>query len=176
MIPLVMAGISALLQAKGAADANSASVAASDHQMDFQREMRASAHQTEVQDLRAAGLNPILSAGGSGASMAPGAQPANIKNVAEGAVASAQMAEQLKLQQEKQEQEIKLLKSQTGKVDTENTLLKKDVPAAELKYDFMNTFKNLFKGSDTMNSGKDVIKKGIEFRQNEQKQIDLNNR
>lgn len=42
-------------------------------QMDFQREMSNSAHQREVADLQAAGLNPILSAN-SGASVPNGAQ------------------------------------------------------------------------------------------------------
>lgn len=41
-------------------------------QMDFQREMSGSAHQREVADLKAAGLNPILSAN-SGASVPNGA-------------------------------------------------------------------------------------------------------
>lgn len=45
-----------------------------DRMMDFQRDMSGSAHQREVNDLRLAGLNPILSAGGSGASTPGGAQ------------------------------------------------------------------------------------------------------
>lgn len=53
---------------------NQASTAQAQKQMDFQERMSNTAHQREVSDLRAAGLNPILSALGSGASTPGGAQ------------------------------------------------------------------------------------------------------
>jgi len=63
----------------GASNANKASAKAAKAQMDFQERMSNTAHQREVADLEAAGLNPILSAKLGGASSPGGASP-NIVN------------------------------------------------------------------------------------------------
>jgi len=68
---LIGAGLSYIGQKK----ANEAARDRANDQMAFQERMSSTAHQREVQDLRAAGLNPVLSAGGGGASTPAGASP-----------------------------------------------------------------------------------------------------
>ncbi len=84
-----------LLSKSGAAKRNEAQIASAREQMEFQKMMSDTAHQREVKDLRAAGLNPILSAtGGSGASTPGGAQ-AQIQDELTPAVSTALQSAQI---------------------------------------------------------------------------------
>lgn len=89
----------------GQKEANTANREISREQMRFQQDMSNTAHQRQVRDLRAAGLNPILSAN-AGASTPPGAS-AEMQNALGAGVTSALDAARLK-------KEIAAVDSQIG--------------------------------------------------------------
>lgn len=90
-------------------------------QADKNRKLAKYRHSYEVQDMRAAGLNPILSVSGGAGAGGVGSTPSpNIGN----AVNSALSAKAL-------EEQIKLLSAQAGKTRTEDRLLQKNVPLAD---------------------------------------------
>ena len=87
--------IGGLLSKSGGEARNAASIQQAREQMQFQERMSNTAHQREVKDLYAAGLNPILSGtGGSGASSPSGAM-APIQDVMTPAVSTALQSAQI---------------------------------------------------------------------------------
>ncbi len=67
--------VGSLFDADSARDASAASAEAAQQQMLFQERMSNTAYQRQVDDLKAAGINPMLVAKLGGASSPPGAQP-----------------------------------------------------------------------------------------------------
>jgi len=150
----------------GTAMQNSANARQAKEMMDFQERMSSTAHQREVADLRAAGLNPMLSGmGGSGAS-APGGAQAHMENVLEKGVSSALETSRLKKDLAATDSQIALNKesertqraqqeasihtayqakqqglkasAETEAVDLENEVLKAQLPGLKKQADFDN--------------------------------------
>jgi len=106
---------------------NRAAAASADKSMEFQRWMAEHAHQMEVSDLRAAGLNPILSATGGSGARASGGATYDPENVGESVASSARAGGRIGA-------EIELLHSQAAanRMTAQNQQAQSDLTAAQV--------------------------------------------
>lgn len=118
----------------GGERANSAQAEVSQAQMDFQERMSSSAHQREVADLRAAGLNPILSAKYGGSSTPPGSTYQVRDSIGEATRAGVSTA----LQSQLLESQIENMKAQTAKTIADEQLVRHQATNAGMETGFID--------------------------------------
>lgn len=132
MLPML---IPTVIGAAGTYLANRQNVREAEKNRQFQKEMSDTAHQREVGDLIRAGLNPVLSAHGSGASTPGGAQ-ARVEDVGEGAsrgLASALAVRQAKAQIALTEAQAENVRGQTFDLQTQAASGRYDLIAQQVR-------------------------------------------
>lgn len=128
MDPFAGAAIAGGAGVIGAYMTNQANSAQAQRQMDFQERMSGTAHQREVQDLRAAGLNPMLSALGNGASTPSGAA-AQMQDPSEGVQKGINTA--IAIKQQNKEFQQKDAQIRNTNQDTQNKIVNTGLASAQ---------------------------------------------
>lgn len=129
---------------------NTAAKGVSNAQMRFQKEMSDTAHQREVKDLVAAGLNPVLSATGGVGASTPGGSSYQPQNVLSGAGNSARAALLLREQIKNVMADTAAKKAQAGKTAAETVVTSRNIPLLDLQNKILGV---------GVNTGKEVLRK-----------------
>lgn len=153
-----MAGATAgggIAQMIGQSSANQMNEHQAERQMDFQASMSNTAHQREVADLRAAGLNPILSANAGASS--PGGAQATMQNTMGGFGATALEVARMGNEMKKMQSETELNSALAKKAEVDTTVSSRGIPHAEMAndmYDVIRPWVKKLKESSLSNAPK----------------------
>lgn len=144
----------------GAKKSNKVNQSLNDAQLAFARENAQNAHQWEVEDLRKAGLNPILSAGGSGASVStPSLIP--FQNELQPAVNNALSSRMNEAQVKQMEKQTELLeKSLPLQIDT---LMQELANSASMQEKLQAEIANIRENTRNQQANNFWLKEGIDI-------------